>query len=492
MAFKFVNRAKMTTSTTGTGTITLGSASSGYQSFATAGIANTDTFSYLIEDGTAWEIGTGTYSSTGPTVARSLVESSTGALLNLSGSGVTISVIQDAQDITLFPTDFSIPNGIFTLSSSTGIPFTVTQNQNSADVTVAVFQGDRSSPATSDIARIGFRLSDSAGNQDNAAAMSWTWNDATSTSEDSSLSFSVYNAGTESTGLTLDGVNRRVTAGTGWVWRGSTTSDGGQVMSITGSNASGGPTFFLYHTANGVTNDNVGSLLFGGTDAGGTYVNAAQLLVRYADATAGAADGGFDIQIAVDGTLSDAFIVRPNVLGFYTNAGGNLTTVPLVNYLMQTTDYTLTSSATEQKAFNQAANGTLTLPTGVYEFEAWLYITTMNATSGNYAFDPIGAGTAVTDRWGQFAHGVDNNNPLNAGTVTQTGSVTQQTPASAVAGSTGTGAQVFHKGMFRITTAGTIIPSITLVTANAAVVKAGSWFKIARLHNSLGTIGAWS
>jgi len=80
------NRVKVETTTTGTGTVTLGAAASGYQTFADGGVADGDTVRYTIEDGSDWEIGYGLYNSAGPTLTRTLMESSTGSLLNLSGT----------------------------------------------------------------------------------------------------------------------------------------------------------------------------------------------------------------------------------------------------------------------------------------------------------------------------------------------------------------------------------------------------------------------
>lgn len=95
-----VNRAKMSTSTSGTGTITLGSASSGYQSLADSGVTNGDVVRYVIEDGSAWEIGFGTYTASGTTLTRSVIESSNSdAALNLSGSA-TVFVGATAEDVS--------------------------------------------------------------------------------------------------------------------------------------------------------------------------------------------------------------------------------------------------------------------------------------------------------------------------------------------------------------------------------------------------------
>jgi hypothetical protein len=144
---KLFNRAKMSVSgTPGTGTITLGSAAVGFQSFAAAGVANNDVVSYVIEDGAEWEIGQGTYTSSGTTLARTTVLASSNAGNKISVTSTAIVFLSVlASDISTASIGYAIDGGgaaIATGIAGTGIraPFACTINSVTllADVTGSI------------------------------------------------------------------------------------------------------------------------------------------------------------------------------------------------------------------------------------------------------------------------------------------------------------------------------------------------------------------
>ena len=71
MALVLKDRLKETTTTTGTGTYTLAGAVTGFEAFSQVGNGNT-TY-YCCTDGTDFEIGIGTYASSGTTLARTTI-----------------------------------------------------------------------------------------------------------------------------------------------------------------------------------------------------------------------------------------------------------------------------------------------------------------------------------------------------------------------------------------------------------------------------------
>jgi hypothetical protein len=86
MALVLADRVKETTTTTGTGTVTLLGAATGFQSFAAVGNANTTYYCIAGQTTNEWEVGIGTYTSSGTTLARTTVLASSN-----SGSLVTFS-----------------------------------------------------------------------------------------------------------------------------------------------------------------------------------------------------------------------------------------------------------------------------------------------------------------------------------------------------------------------------------------------------------------
>lgn len=120
------NRVKMTTATTGTGTVTLGSAAANnYCTFAEAGVPNAKQVRYVIEEGTDFEIGLGTYTSAGTTLSRDSV-----TLSKISGTaGTTKMTLAGAATVRIDAAAEDLNNGGLTTGQ---IPGTTTNDAASS------------------------------------------------------------------------------------------------------------------------------------------------------------------------------------------------------------------------------------------------------------------------------------------------------------------------------------------------------------------------
>jgi hypothetical protein len=98
MALVVKDRVKVSTTTTGTGTISLGSAATGYQSFSVIGDGNTTYYTISSATGSEFEVGIGTYTTSGNTLSRDTVLSSSngGSLVNFSAGSKDVFVTYPA------------------------------------------------------------------------------------------------------------------------------------------------------------------------------------------------------------------------------------------------------------------------------------------------------------------------------------------------------------------------------------------------------------
>lgn len=99
MALVLADRVKETTTTVGTGTITLDGATPGYQSFAAVGNGNTTYYTIAGQTTSEWEVGIGTYTSSGTTLSRDTVLSSSagGAKVTFSAGTKDVFVTQPSS-----------------------------------------------------------------------------------------------------------------------------------------------------------------------------------------------------------------------------------------------------------------------------------------------------------------------------------------------------------------------------------------------------------
>ena len=126
MALVLADRVLETTTSTGSGTITLAGAKQGYQSFAVVGNGN-QTY-YTIASQSEWEVGIGTYTASGTTLSRDTVLSSSN-----SGSKVTFSVGTKDVFVT-YPSEKSVIGNVFQNETSFTVPYLIESGKNGLSV----------------------------------------------------------------------------------------------------------------------------------------------------------------------------------------------------------------------------------------------------------------------------------------------------------------------------------------------------------------------
>jgi hypothetical protein len=132
MALVIADRVKETTTTTGTGTVTLAGAATGFQSFAAVGNGNTTYYTIVGQTGSEWEVGIGTYTSSGTTLSRDtvLASSNSGSLVNFSAGTKDVFVTYPANKATYQDESQNVVGGLSgaiylcatTISVNTTIP----------------------------------------------------------------------------------------------------------------------------------------------------------------------------------------------------------------------------------------------------------------------------------------------------------------------------------------------------------------------------------
>ena len=143
MALVLADRVRETTTTAGTGTITLAGAVTGFQSFSVVGNGNTTYYTIAGQGTSEWEVGVGTYTLSGTTLARTtvLASSNSGSLVNFSAGTKDVFVTYPAgrsvtgatgltENDTTITANYTITTGRNALSAgplviNTGVTITV-------------------------------------------------------------------------------------------------------------------------------------------------------------------------------------------------------------------------------------------------------------------------------------------------------------------------------------------------------------------------------
>ena len=457
MAFVLPDWVWETTTTVGTGAYSLAGAVTNYRAFSSQ-LSNGDTCYYSCWDGTNYEEGVGTYATAGNTLARTTIYRSTNANAAVNWTAGTRQIMVSALGVTM--------QSMMT-PGSTGFP------NRSADNTWSYYNttgsGTTVALGTSPTFTTSWGMnSDVSLKYEAANNVGWhtTTSDAHTTGN--GLVQNIYTYYTDASNYE------------GWKLNASIGSGDFQITHIrAGTYATNTRALRLGATTNVIIAPDAGTILQTGLAAG----TASQAPLSFAAGTnlTTAAAGAEEY----DGTV------------FYkTNNTSNRGLSPAVQYAIYNgTTYTLNSVTTAQKLFNTSTNGTITLPTGIFEFECLIALTGLSSTSGNVSFLMVAGASSpatFTELW--LGSGVRANGTGAISISSINGGWRADNTANGIAiSSATTSVASVAKGVLRVTVAGTIQPQIQLSQAAAAVVSAGTYIKITQIGNtSTQTIGNWS
>ena len=594
MALALANRIRETCSSPGTGAVTLLGAVTGYQTFAVIGNGNTTYYCIADQSGANWEVGIGTYSTTGPTLTRTTpLSGSSTTPVNFSSGTQDVFVMMPAEksvgsETGYFDSNFqgtfvdgivvdydsasslgrisvgtsdgiafynggvagsllgkaystgdwvitrflSVGNG--TLVGGTTNPLIAAAGSANSYVQIYIHNDNTGGSASSDFAAYADNGTDASGWVDMGITSS-TYNDAaypiTGINEGYIFMSAPSGAGasgnlvyaTDSTGST----NAHQ-----WYVGGFSSAKGSWKMQLTGSGLSLATPLSVGNGGTGqATQTTAFNALSPTTTKGDLIVNNGTNNIRLpvstdawvltADSTVAA---GVKWALAptstfTGGTLSSNLTLAAGTTSLVpmTMQTGTLNTtavagavefdgtVPYMSiaastrgvirteqWVVLTGTNTMTSQTAVQPIFDGGGgptNGAVTLPVGTYQFELTFAVTNLSATTGTYGF---GLGGTATKTFSYVSNATKASNTL---TTAAAGLMTFGTAASTAisASSTSTAGTAMIKGIIRVTVTGTIIPQLSMSSASASIVSAGSYFRVSPIGNAtVATVGNWS
>jgi hypothetical protein len=449
MALTLADRVQETTATTGTGTVTLAGAVAGYQSFSTIGSGNT-TY-YTITSDFAWEVGIGTYTSSGTTLSRDTVLSS-------SDGGSKISLTGLSNVFVTYPAERAITEGYGTLpvaNGGTGATIAATARTNlsaaasgaNTDITsIALTTGSISTAPASNSDIANKQYVDTVASSgihyhqpvrvESPINLNATYNNGTA-----GVGATLTNAGTQAA-LVIDGVTVSVadrvlvyeqtdetqngiyvvtsvgSGSTNWVL--TRSSDADTFVNASPNGLSEGSTVFVQQGTTGAgetyTCNTVGTITFGTTDITFTQISATQIYSAGTGLTLTGTQFSLTapVTVALGGTgATDAATALSNLGAYpasnpsgYTSNAGTVTTVGGTGTV---NGITLTGSVT--------SSGNLTLGGTLSNVDLSSQITgTLGAANGGTGLTSVGTAGNVLTSDGT----VWTSQPPSAGGITYT------------------------------------------------------------------------